>query len=47
LLDDLSGNFAARTEKLLHDDRSDLDIEIGVLRDRLQREGIRPNSNNE
>jgi len=47
LLDDLSGNFAARTEKLLNDDRSDLDIEIGVLRDRLQREGIRPNSNNE
>lgn len=47
LLDDLSGNFAARTEKLLRDDRSDLDIEIGVLRDRLQREGIRPDSNNE
>ncbi len=47
LLDDLSGNFAARTEKLLLDDRSDLDIEIGVLRDRLQREGIRPDSNNE
>ena len=47
LLDDLSGNFVARTEKLLLDDRSDLDIEIGVLRDRLQREGIRPVSNNE
>lgn len=47
LLDDLSGNFAARTEKLLLDDRSDLDIEIGVLRDRLQREGIRPDANNE
>ena len=42
LLDDLEGNFAARTEKLLLDDRSDLDIEIEVLRDRLQREGVRP-----
>ncbi|MRU16574.1 hypothetical protein FDP25_14115 [Roseovarius sp. A21] len=47
LLDDLEGNFAARTEKLLLDDRSDLTIEIDVLRDRLQREGIRPNGNNE
>lgn len=47
LLDDLEGNFAARTEKLLLDDRSDLTIEIDVLRDRLQREGIRPVSNNE
>ena len=42
LLDDLEGNFAARTEKLLNDDRSDLDIEISVLRDRLKREGVRP-----
>ncbi|MBM7066657.1 5-bromo-4-chloroindolyl phosphate hydrolysis family protein [Actibacterium sp. 188UL27-1] len=41
LLDDLEQNFAARTEKLLLDDRSDLDIEIEVLRDRLQREGVR------
>ncbi|MEL6521828.1 MAG: 5-bromo-4-chloroindolyl phosphate hydrolysis family protein [Pseudomonadota bacterium] len=41
LLDDLEQNFAARTEKLLLDDRSDLDIEIEVLRERLQREGIR------
>ena len=47
LLDDLEGNFAARTEKLLRDDRSDLDIEIGVLRERLQREGLRPDTNNE
>jgi hypothetical protein len=47
LLDDLEGNFAARTEKLLLDDRSDLTIEIDVLRDRLQREGIRPDGNNE
>ncbi|MEO1779209.1 MAG: 5-bromo-4-chloroindolyl phosphate hydrolysis family protein [Pseudomonadota bacterium] len=41
LLDDLSQNFAARTQKLLKDDRSDLNIEIDVLRDRLQREGVR------
>ena len=41
LLDDLSNNFAARTQKLLVDDRSDLNIEIDVLRDRLQREGVR------
>ena len=41
LLADLSDNFAARTEKLLTDDRSDLTIEIEVLRDRLSREGVR------
>jgi len=41
LLDDLSDNFAARTRKLLVEDRSDLNIEIDVLRDRLQREGVR------
>lgn len=40
LLSDLGDEFAARTEKLLLDDRSDLDIEIGVLRDRLAREGV-------
>ena len=40
LLDDLQENFAARTEKMLLDDRSDMDIEIKVLRDRLQREGV-------
>ncbi|MEP4249499.1 5-bromo-4-chloroindolyl phosphate hydrolysis family protein [Tateyamaria sp.] len=40
LLDDLSDNFDARTRKLLVDDRSDLNIEIDVLRDRLQREGV-------
>lgn len=43
LLTDLEGNFAARTEKLLLDDRSDMDIEINVLRDRLQREGVMQN----
>ena len=41
LLDDLETNFAAQTAKMLQDDRSDLTIEIDVLRDRLQREGLR------
>lgn len=41
LLNDLEQNFAARTEKLLLDDKSDLTIEIEVLRERLQREGVR------
>ena len=40
LLTDLEQNFAARTDKMLLDDRSDMDIEINVLRDRLQREGV-------
>ncbi len=40
LLDDLEKNFTARTEKLLLDNKSDLDIEIEVLRERLQRDGI-------
>lgn len=40
LLDDLEQNFAARTRKMLVDDRSDLNVEIDVLRDRLQREGL-------
>lgn len=42
LLGDLEENFAARTDKMLLDDRSDMDIEIKVLRDRLQREGVSP-----
>ncbi|ALI54937.1 5-bromo-4-chloroindolyl phosphate hydrolysis family protein [Celeribacter marinus] len=41
LLDDLEKNFVARTEKLLIDNKTDLDIEIDVLRERLAREGIR------
>ena len=41
LLDDLDRNFAAKTEKLLLDDHSDLTVEIEVLRDRLNREGVR------
>ena len=40
LLDDLEQGFARRTETMLLDDRSDLDIEIDVLRDRLDREGV-------
>jgi hypothetical protein len=42
LLDDLQQNFAARTQGFLTDDRSDLTVEIEVLRDRLAREGLRP-----
>lgn len=41
LLDDLEANFTAKNQALLSDNRTDLDIEIDVLRDRLQREGIR------
>jgi len=41
LLDDLEKNFAARNRKSLLDDRSDLNIEIDVLRERLSREGVR------
>lgn len=42
LLTDLEENFAARTDKLLSDDAGDMTVEIEVLRDRLQREGVRP-----
>ena len=41
LLDDLEQNFAARNRKSLFEDRSDLTIEIDVLRERLSREGVR------
>lgn len=40
LLDDLQSNFAARTEKLLSNDQDDMEIQIKVLQDRLQREGV-------
>ncbi|MBO9401225.1 5-bromo-4-chloroindolyl phosphate hydrolysis family protein [Shimia sp. R9_3] len=40
LLDDLEKNFAARTQKLLLEDRGDLNVEIDVLRERLEREGL-------
>jgi hypothetical protein len=42
LLGDLEANFAERTTRLLEGGREAMDIEIKVLRDRLQREGIRP-----
>ncbi|MCC5985744.1 MAG: 5-bromo-4-chloroindolyl phosphate hydrolysis family protein [Rhodobacteraceae bacterium] len=42
LLDDLEGRFALRRERLLNDDRQALEIEIDVLRERLAREGLRP-----
>ena len=41
LLDDLESHINARTKAMLLDDRSDLDIEIEVLRERLQRDGVR------
>lgn len=47
LLTDLEENFAAKTQKLLADDHTDLEIEIDVLRNRLQREGIRPEKSDE
>lgn len=40
LLDDLEASFASHRVELLKDDRIDLDVEIEVLQDRLQREGI-------
>lgn len=45
LLDDLTQGFAIRTRSMLTDSRSDLDVEIEVLRDRLAREGIRLDPN--
>ena len=42
LLDDLDVNFSARTRKMLLEDRSDLTVEIEVLRERLEREGVKP-----
>lgn len=41
LLSDLESQFAAQTSHMLLEDRTDMDIEIKVLRDRLQREGVR------
>ena len=40
-LDDLEKDFKAQSRKMLDSDRDDLDIEISVLRDRLEREGVR------
>jgi hypothetical protein len=39
-LDDLETNFAKRTTAMLTDDRTNFDVEIEVLRDRLNRENI-------
>lgn len=41
LLTDLETNFDARTRTLLSGDKTDLEIEIDVLRDRLKREGLK------
>jgi 5-bromo-4-chloroindolyl phosphate hydrolysis protein len=38
LLDDLETTFADRSRRLLSDNRTDLDVEIDVLRERLKRE---------
>ena len=40
LLTDLEQNFASRTAKMLEGGKAEMDIEIKVLRDRLQREGV-------
>jgi len=42
LLGDLERNFTQRTQTLLANDRTALDIEMEVLRERLAREGLRP-----
>lgn len=39
LLTDLETNFASRTQALLSDSHTDLDVEISVLRERLKLEG--------
>ncbi len=43
LLDDLEANFTGKTETLLIEDKSDLTVEIEVLRERLAREGVQMN----
>ena len=40
LLDDLERGMEAKRETLLITDRTDLDVEIEVLRDRLKRDGL-------
>lgn len=44
LLNDLEKSFAARTEKLMLDEKIDLGVEIDVLRERLERDGVRVGS---
>ncbi len=41
LLDDLEAGFTGKTKTMLIEDRTDLTVEIDVLRDRLAREGVR------
>ena len=41
LLDDLESSFTSKTDKLLRNDKSMLDVEIEVLRERLEREGVK------
>ncbi|MBV1865250.1 MAG: 5-bromo-4-chloroindolyl phosphate hydrolysis family protein [Rhodobacteraceae bacterium] len=41
LLDDLEASFANQRDRMLLDNRTDLDIEIEVLRDRLKQQGVR------
>ncbi len=45
LLDDLEQNYLLRTETLRANDRQAMTIEIDVLRERLDREGLRPRTN--
>jgi len=40
-LDELEKDFSAKSQRLLEGDRTELDIEISVLRERLLREGVR------
>lgn len=40
LLEDLEGSFRAHRDTLLRDDKTALDVEIEVLRERLHREGV-------
>jgi len=40
LLEDLEASFRNHRQDLLEDTRTDLDVEIEVLRERLQREGV-------
>ncbi len=42
LLSDLEANFKAQTQALLSNDKTKLDIQIDVLRERLSQEGVRP-----
>lgn len=42
LLSDLEANFTAQTQALLSNDKTNLDIQIDVLRERLAQEGVRP-----